>query len=783
MLGQIRLFSRQATQTLLRNPSIQRHASLQHRGVFARWYTVKTDDPQLAKIRNIGIIAHIDAGKTTSTERMLHYAGMTRKIGDVDDGDTVMDYMKQEKERGITITSAAITFGWKDHRINLIDTPGHVDFTMEVERSIRVLDGAVTIIDGVAGVEAQTETVWTQADRYKVPRIVFINKLDRIGAGITKSLKDIQKRLNGKPLLCQLPVMGDDGLGGGSDANGISGIVDLLTMEYLTWDKETFGASIKKVALKENTINATFYEAACQARVNLVESLSEIDDEIVEIFLENEDHMAVSDTDLRKALRRATLSGSGVPVLCGASFKNIGVQPLMDAVIDYLPSPVDRPLPKAVLPNGELVEIPLLTKGKLCALAFKVIADSKRGPMVFVRVYSGTLQNRSTLYNSTRKGKERVNKLLQMYASDVEEIPSISAGNIGVIIGMKETRTGDTILLYNDRQDGLKLKGVEIPPPVFFCAVEPYSSSDEKSVDEALKSILLEDPSLHVHIDEETGQNLISGMGELHLEIVKDRLLNDFKVNAEMGKMRISYRETVTSEYEEDILYDREMMGKRALAQMKVLVSPLSEEDSGNDETGNRIDIDLSEGSLLQDSTHESADRGNISKEDVLESIREGILSGLSRGHILGFPMTRLQVKVRDVRLFGGDTSPAALRACVNQGLTNAVAKSDPALLEPMMKVVVEVGEDQVGNVLGDLTGVRRGRVTGLDEDSGQESTLTAYNKRSVHAEVPLSSMVGYSSALRSLTAGTATFSMQLVGYGLMTSQQQKNVEFEIRGY
>ncbi|KAM3582328.1 Ribosome-releasing factor 2, mitochondrial [Umbelopsis sp. WA50703] len=774
-------------------------------------FSTKTNDFTVAKTRNIGIIAHIDAGKTTTTERMLHYAGVTRKIGDVDDGDTVMDYLQAERDRGITINSAAITFGWRGHRINLIDTPGHVDFTIEVERAVRVLDGAVTILDGVAGVEAQTQTVWHQADRYNVPRIAFVNKMDRVGAAFGRTVREIRSKLGARPLVVQIPGPMEE------SSNGMTSVADIVTMELLEWDDATNGATIKRTPLEEGPT----FEEAVRGRTALVESLAELDDTIVELFFDQAegDHMQVKADDIKQAIRRVTLQGKAVPVLCGAAFKNIGVQPVMDAVIDYLPSPLDRPSAIAHLNNGTKTDIALQENGKLVALAFKVTHDPRRGALVYVRVYSGKLNDRSTIFNTTTNSKERVNRLLQMYAKDVEEIPHITAGNIGVIVGLRDTRTGDTLVQSNDSasiKSKLQLGRIDIPSPVFFMAIEPVSVSEEKPIEEALKKLLREDPSLHVWTDSESGQTLISGMGELHLEIVKDRLLNDFKCKADMGKMRISYRETCQSEAVVNHIYDKELLGKRVRAACRIALRPMSDdtdeaealEAGWEKEGGSLLQVDVGDMKEYRDGD-EAASSGSsaISQEEAQQAVKDGLMSGLSRGALLSFPLTRLQIRADKVQLFGADTTPGAIAACVSHAVFDAVKQASPALLEPMMEVHIEVAEDQIGSVVGDLSGTRRGHVIGLESSSPESQFVQqevnsliyappdsamaggthhqehAMQKRVIKAHVPLSSMVGYSSALRSLTAGNGTFSMRVIGYGDMSQDRERTVIKEIKGY
>lgn len=719
-----------------------------------------------------------------------------------------MDYLAAERERGITINSAAITFGWHGHRINLIDTPGHVDFTMEVERAVRVLDGAVTILDGVAGVEAQTETVWKQASRYDIPRICFINKLDRTGAAFGRTVKEIWKKLRSRPLVIQLPVMHDESMD--ERHKGLRAVVDLVTMELVQWDPaHTDGSVITRTALDASN---KVYAEAVKARTALVEAVAEMDDAIVDVFLDTAegDHMLVPATDLKAAIRRVTLSNKAVPVLCGASFKNLGVQPLLNAVIDYLPSPLDRPDALVTYTSAKTSLIPL-TDAKLCALAFKVVHDSRRGAMVYVKVYSGKINSRMTLFNTTTRVKERVNKLLQMYAKDAEEIPTIDAGNIGVIVGLKDTRTGDTLVQSNDThaiKSGLQLSNIDIPSPAFFSAVEPASVSDEEAVETALKNLVREDPSLKVWTDEESGQLLVSGMGELHLEIVKDRLINDFKVKADMGKMRISYRETCQSAAEARAEYDKEVMGKRARAACRVEISPLHQQEEVEQtleegwilNSGNQLSvsaISISEDSVSEKDTH-------MNPEDIKQAVKNGLLGGLARGAVLGFPLTHLKVKAFDLETFGADTTLGAISACVSNGVFEAVKSASPCLLEPMMEVYTEVNENHIGSVVSDLSGTRRGHVIGLEsssiEDEGDEndhvqvyapqdsllvsSDIEAYKpKQVIKAHVPLSSMLGYSSALRSLTGGSGSFSMRVIGYGEMGKDRERAVVSEMKGW
>lgn len=735
-----------------------------------RWFSSATRLCQ-EKLRNIGIIAHIDAGKTTTTERMLHYSGFTPRLGSVDNGDTVMDYLPAERERGITIQSAAITFGWQDHQINLIDTPGHVDFTIEVERAMRVLDGAVAIVDAVSGVQAQTKTVWKQANRYKIPRLVFVNKMDREGADWQKTVSELNDRLNDpvRPLVLLVPELPQDG----NRVDRLDRWIDAVTMEQVRFglDQDATGSVVHRQPLSS--------ERAKMARSQLVEALSDVDNEIVDVFLSDKvdgDPSKVPANELKAAIRRATLGSAACPVLMGASYRNVGVQPLLDAIIDYLPAPSDRPPVMAILPHTKK-PVELMSTDKLVAFAFKVIVDRQRGPMVFVRVYAGRLDARMSLVNGSRDGgvKERVSKCLQMYADRTEEMPSIECGHIGVVLGLKQTKTGDTLLhpqhsslakKRNKQQTGLQLMGVQVPPPVFFCAVEADSASDEKALSDALASLTLEDPSLHVSHDEETGQTLVSGMGELHLEIVQDRMLNDMKVNASFGPMRVSYRETAgTSDGSADVEYSKEIAGKAARAALRVSVSAIEEDH-------NEIEVEVDE-SILADYP-DAMER----KETMESAIRNGLSSALLRGTLLGFPIARTKVQVDKIQDFGETLStPAAYRACVSQALFKALQTSQPTLLEPIARTAIVVPESHVGSVLSDLNSTQRnGRVLSLEEDSDSAN-------KCVVAEVPLRSMVGYSSELRSLTAGNGTFTMEVTGFGPMTPQHQKQVVKESLGY
>ncbi|KAJ2698154.1 Ribosome-releasing factor 2, mitochondrial [Coemansia sp. IMI 203386] len=796
----------------------------------------QTTPDSLQNVRNLGIIAHIDAGKTTTTERMLHYAGFTRSIGSVDDGDTVMDYLPAERERGITIQSAAITFGWRSHLLHLIDTPGHVDFTVEVERAMRVLDGAVAIVDAVAGVQAQTKTVWAQAARYNIPRVVFVNKMDRDGANWRKCVEEVNDKLGAKPLVLVVPECPKHWVR--LQGKRLETWIDVVSMEKVIFDitADNTGALVKRVQLTMDQYPEA-YAVALEMREKLVEELAEIDQQIVDVFFSDGidgDHAMVPSGEIKAAIRRVTLESLACPVLLGASFQNIGVQPLLDAIVDYLPSPADRPLPLAVAPMAKmattavakknrsvdadsLVAVQLDAEDKLVAFAFKVVVDKQRGPMVFVRVYSGTLDARMTVVNATRGGiKERATRLLQMYADTAEEIQSIQCGHIGVILGLKQTKTGDTLMhpqhptlankgsmksggrkqkpvnagIDSNTAVGLQLHGIEVPPPVFFCAVEADSPQDERPLEEALANLTLEDPSLHVSNDQETGQTLLSGMGELHLEVIRDRVINDLKINARFGTMRVSYREMPGQPSSVDYVYAKEIVGKAAKASMHISILPIEEmkDDLNHMQDGNLIHVDMPEmglGSMEKSAVVVTVPANTEMFDNIRTAIIDGVQNALFRGSLLGFPVARSHVRITNIGYFGDELStPAAYRACAGQAVHQALGASCPKLLEPIARATVLCPESHIGAVLSDLNGMRRGRVLSLDDANTDGGMVDSTNLTKVLvAEVPLSTMVGYSSQLRSLTAGCATFTMEVVGFGSMPIQQQHQVIKEARGY
>lgn len=706
-------------------------------------------DPNL--IRNVGIIAHVDAGKTTTTERMLFYSGYSRHLGDVDDGSTITDYMPQEIDRGITITAAAITFPWNDHRVNLIDTPGHVDFTIEVERSVRVLDGAVAIFDGVMGVEAQTKTVWKQATRYGVPRIAFVNKMDKLGADFNHVINTIANKLNCEPIPIQIPV---------GEGDKFRGIIDLITMEYLEWtDNE--GKVIKKTPVDQVTdifVQAVVEEAK-ERRNALIEQIADKDEAFADVFLQDK----IPPIELfYAALRRITLAQKGVITLCGSSLKNKGVQPVLDAVIKYLPSPAEKknPIGKNLL--KEKVSVEFDEKGSLCALAFKVLIDPQKGPLVFFRVYSGTLTNKATIMNARTGKKERILKLFQMHANVPQEIAHIEAGNIGVAVGLKETSTGDTIVLDSATpKKTIQLEQITIPDPVFYCSIEPDTSAYQQALDTALENMLKEDPSLRVVQDVDTGQTVIKGMGELHLDIVRDRLVNDYKIPCAVGKLEIAYRESITGEVKHSYTYDKKISATRHLnASLTIEIQP-NERGKGNSVIPN----------LEKRACHPTME----SIRDYLEPIKKGALSALNRGILLGYPFEDVRIVVT-----GGtvnvncrqELNEQAFEICAHNLVSEAMRefgkKKLIKLLEPHMYLEVLTDTKYMGTILNDLTSYRHANI--------REVTSEANNEQVIRAEVPLFSMIGYASHMRSISHGNSHFHMEFFRYEELSDVDQEKV-------
>ncbi|KAG7388188.1 G elongation factor, mitochondrial 2 [Phytophthora pseudosyringae] len=729
------------------------------------------DAASVAAIRNIGILAHIDAGKTTTTERMLFYSGAIRRMGEVHDGDATMDFLPQERERGITIGAAAISFPWRKHHINLIDTPGHVDFTIEVERAVRVLDGAVAVLDGVAGVEAQTETVWEQADRYQVPRVAFVNKLDREGASFARCCESIEARFGVQTLCVQLPV--------GEEAE-FAGLLDLVDMQLVKWaDKE--GEQVQRLPLLPSAGGkmAELYGKAVEGRQTLIERASNFDDELGELFLMEEE---IDNETLKAALRRITvqrgMASQVVVTLCGSALKNKGVQPLLDAVVDYLPSPLDlSPFEAHTVEGGKktrgrgpgsehkVVQLKPSSSEPLCALAFKVQHDRQRGLVVFFRVYSGVLNAKSQLINSSRGGtKERLTRLMHVAADDQEAVEFISAGHIGAAVGLKHTFTGDTLVSAKDAAHQMVLPGVQIPKPVFTCSIEAESSAKQKDLDAALENLQREDPSFVVTVDEETGQTLMSGMGELHLDIIKERLRSDYKLEPSVGAMRVAYLESVTNSVELPYTHDVMLGTDRHFAKLTVSVDPLLEhqEDSQDEnedekEDGNNSNV-----------VHWKNQGAKKMPHAFALAIEEGLRAGLSRGVLTPNRVAYVKVTMDEADCeWDSDSSAASFRAAAALALKEALREAGPAILEPTMKLEVRSPERCVGDVLADLSSQRRAHIQEVGSALGGEGGESVANQgRSiVHANVPLAHMVGYATLLRSKTQGEASFAMQFLRY------------------
>lgn len=856
----------------------------------------------LDRTRNIGIIAHIDAGKTTTTERMLFYSGFTRRIGDVDEGSTVTDFLPAERARGITIQSAAITFHWPpgegegaqsgpqdsslpksaySHTINLIDTPGHADFTFEVMRSLRILDGAVCILDGVAGVEAQTEQVWHQASTYKIPRVIYVNKLDREGAAFGRTVREVSSRLSVYPAVCQIPWFE-----GGNGA--FVGVADAVNLQGLRWKEGEDGRTVRMVDLQQlDAEEPALAQELRKARTALVELLSEQDETIVEKFFEcDEDHLTVTPMDIVDSLRRCVLNPTSriVPVFAGASFRNMGVQPLLDAVVNLLPSPPEAPDPEVSiggvkgglrrLLSGDLIveqnqQASAPAKGKKkkkamvqtdpkeaiaklhsCALAFKVVNDAKRGVLVYVRVYSGSLDRNSLLFNTNLHLSERAPRLLKMYANDAVEVDSIPAGHIGVVVGLKHARTGDTLVSYAGNKatppeplTSLQLRPIDVPPPVFFTSVEPHSLSEEKRMQESLALLLREDPSLHVNVDEESGQTLLSGMGELHLEIARDRLINDLKAKASMGRIEIGYRESgLGASNAITKIFDKEIAGRRGKAGCTAMVEPFNEADTPNGTDEDTLLTETIEGNqIIIRAPGLQVERASKSDEEtspllppgmdaaaLRTAVQNGALAALARGPQFTFPMhnTRVTLTINPTEhLFGNETTTSALSAAARQAtsaaLRDLLAGPGTVMMEPVMNVIISVDEASLGSVVHDISSSRGGHILSLDEEVpvsgtdassedatavedalphidpsrvyappdpfesssvGAEVPVSASRPRTITAKVPLKEMVGYLKHLRSLTAGRGTFVMSVDRFENMSAQRQKAVLAELRG-
>ena len=692
----------------------------------------------LATVRNIGIMAHIDAGKTTTTERILFYTGINYKIGEVHEGAATMDWMEQEQERGITITSAATTCMWDKHLINIIDTPGHVDFTVEVERSLRVLDGAVAVFDGVAGVEPQSETVWRQADRYSVPRICFINKLDRTGASFDKCVSMIKDRLNAVALVLQLPI--------GNESDFL-GVVDLIAMKALTWRGETQKG--EDYTIEE--IPADMVDKCKQARHDMIETLSENDDIVMEKYLEGAE---LSDDEIIAGIRRATLAAKLTPVLTGSAFKNKGVQPMLDAVVRYLPSPLDVESIVGTDMNNAEVEVIRHPENKepFAALAFKIMTDPHLGKLTFIRVYSGVLQTGSTILNSNKDRKERIGKIYQMHANKREERDNVGAGMIVAVMGLKDTTTGETLC---DPAKPVVLESMDFPAPVISVAIEPKTKGDQEKLGVAIQRLSEEDPTFHVNTDEETGQTIIAGMGELHLEILVDRMRREFKVEANVGKPQVAYRETLRKAVaRHDYTHKKQTGGSGQFAKIQIAVEPLpTGEVEGGYEFVNKV-------------------TGGRVPREYIPSVDAGCKEGMAAGPLAGYPITDVRVTLLDGAYHDVDSSELAFKVAGIAAFKEAAKLADPAILEPVMRVEVVTPEDFMGDVIGDLNS-RRGQIQAMDERSGA---------RVVRALVPLSEMFGYVGDLRSRTQGRASYSMEFDSYAEVPGNVAKEIIAKVRG-
>jgi elongation factor G len=691
----------------------------------------------LERTRNIGIMAHIDAGKTTTTERILYYTGKSYKIGEVHDGAATMDHMAQEQERGITITSAATTCIWDNHRINIIDTPGHVDFTIEVERSLRVLDGAVTVFDSVAGVEPQTETVWRQANKYKVPRMCFINKMDRIGANFYRTVDMVKERLQAVPAVIQIPV----GAGGPESNKPFAGLIDIVKMKALIWQDEELGAKWDEVDIPADQV-----DEANKYREELLETIATSDDAFMEKYLAGEE---VTEEDIKRALRAGTLAFDFVPILCGSAFKNKGVQPMLDAVVDFLPSPVDiAPATGTNAKGDEELVRKADENGPFAALAFKIVADPF-GKLTYFRVYSGSINKGDEVYNSTKERKERLGRILLMHANQREDLDVAMAGDIVAGLGFKETTTGDTLC---DRNNLIILERMEFPEPVIHVAIEPKTKDDQDKLGKALKSLSDEDPTFRVRTDEETAQTVISGMGELHLEILVDRMQREFNVEATVGKPQVAYRETITKSVESvEYRHIKQSGGSGQFAVVKISVEP----------TG------PGGGYIFED----KITGGRVPRE-YIQPTNQGIQSALDNGVLAGYPTVDVKVSLVDGQYHDVDSSEMAFKIAGQMAFREAARKAGPVLLEPIMGVEVVTPDEYMGDVMGDLSS-RRGRIEGMEARG---------NTQVVRAQVPLSEMFGYSTDLRSRTQGRATYTMQFHSYQQVPEVISQEIVKRVRG-
>jgi len=679
----------------------------------------------LSKTRNIGIMAHIDAGKTTTTERVLYYTGNTYKLGEVHEGTAIMDWMVQEQERGITITSAATQCFWRDHRINIIDTPGHVDFTAEVERSLRVLDGAVAVFDAVAGVEPQSETVWRQADRYRVPRIAFVNKMDRVGADFERTISMMRSRLAATPVAIQLPWGKED---------GFKGVIDLVRMRGILYKDESLGADYEEVEIPE-----AYADQAHKMRERLVEAVAETDDTLLEKYLSGQE---VTVEEIAAALRRATVANALQPVLCGAAFKNKGVQPLLDAVVDFLPSPLDVPPVEGLDPDsGAVLARPSVDDAPFAALVFKIMSDPFVGQLAFFRVYSGHVESGTSVLNATTGKSERIGRLLKMHANKREEISEVWAGDIAAAVGLRNVTTGDTIC---DPKAAVVLESMSFPEPVISVSIEPKTKADQEKLGQALGKLTHEDPTFRVHTDPDTGQTLISGMGELHLEIIVDRLVREFNVGANIGRPQVAYKETITAEAEGEGRFVRQTGGRGQYGHAKIRVRPAPE----------------------QEFSFENKVVGGAVPREFVKPIEQGIKEAMETGPLAGYPMTGVAVELYDGSYHEVDSSEIAFKIAGSMAFQDACKRAHPVLMEPVMAVEVVTPDEYMGEVIGDIT-ARRGRVQHMEARASSQV---------ITCRVPLSEMFGYATDLRSVTQGRANYTMQFAAY----EQAPKSVSEEV---
>jgi elongation factor G len=694
----------------------------------------------LNRCRNIGIMAHIDAGKTTTTERILFYTGITYKIGEVHEGTAVMDWMEQEQERGITITSAATTCTWRDTRINIIDTPGHVDFTAEVERSLRVLDGAVAVFDSVAGVEPQSETVWRQADKYRVPRICFVNKMDRIGADFTRTFEQIKTKLQGNPVAIQLPIGSED---------KFIGIVDLVTMKAVTYNDETMGADYVVGEIPAGMMaEAQFY------REQLIEKVSEVDDKIIERFLHGQE---IPEADIKAALRKRTVEsvrhegGAFVPVVCGSAFKNKGVQPLLDAVVDYLPSPLEIPAMIGIDPNGAAgaqTERPAADDAPFAGLAFKIMTDPFVGQLTFIRVYSGVMTSGMAVYNSTKQKTERIGRLLRMHANKREEIKEVYAGDIAAAVGLKTVSTGDTVC---DEKKAVILEAMDFPEPVISLAIEPKTKADQEKLGMGLGKLMAEDPTFRVKTDTETGQVVIAGMGELHLEIIVDRLKREFGVEANVGAPQVAYKETITKAAEGEGRYIKQTGGRGQYGHAKIRIIPRKPGE------GYEFENEIVGGTI---------------PKEYIKPIDQGIREALTTGVLAGYPMDDVKIELYDGSYHDVDSSEMAFKIAGSMAFKDAAKKAHPVLLEPVMRVEVVVPEEYMGDVIGNLNS-RRGHIQSMEMRGGSQV---------INSRVPLAEMFGYATDIRSRTQGRGSYSMHFDRYEPAPAAVSQEVIARVQG-